>query len=122
MRRPAHIWIEAQDAYREAIDVGRSDPNLYAADCALASNQLLLAWTNGESGDSEFQASRLRCVRGLEADPDHAGIWRPSAKLLWRRGEFLLDQGGAGREDDHPRVHRGGTEGMCLWTPTTPTV
>ncbi len=62
------IWFrQAEDAYRAAADLGRSDPAVHEAECDLWTQRMNAATQRNESLHPSFEAARAACERALTA-------------------------------------------------------
>ncbi|MEO5726762.1 MAG: serine/threonine protein kinase, partial [Byssovorax sp.] len=67
------IWFrQAEDAYRIASDLGRSDPAVHEADCDLWTQRMHAASQHDESMHPSFEAARAACERAIVASSKSA--------------------------------------------------
>lgn len=67
------LWFrQAEDAYRAAADLGRSDPTVHEADCDLWTQRMNAATQHDESMHPSFEAARAACERAIAASSKRA--------------------------------------------------
>jgi eukaryotic-like serine/threonine-protein kinase len=89
----------AQNAYRRAADIGRSDAGVHASRCATASLAVDIALDSGSPPEAPlFQSVRGPCTAVTAIDPRDVRPLETMARTSWRLGQFQMRRGQDPRE------------------------
>ncbi len=88
--------------YAELLDIGKSDPNLYAAECERLIRVNSLNAEFRRFSEAQAEQALARCDQALTADRELADAYARQAYLRWLWGTQLLRTGG----DPQPQLDR----------------
>jgi serine/threonine-protein kinase len=86
-------YDRAARAYSEAVEIGRSDPRLYEAECSLAISTFQFDLGRRALPTSTLEGVLAHCETALRADPGSDRALALECLALWRWGEHLHARG-----------------------------
>ncbi|MEM7355197.1 MAG: protein kinase, partial [Acidobacteriota bacterium] len=96
-------YLQAQDAYRRASQIGASDPETWLALCRLEQGRALFEQDRrGRDAGPRYTAAIGACEKSLVAQPDHPEALGELAMLFAQRADGLLLRG----KDPQPYLER----------------
>ncbi|OGF62408.1 MAG: hypothetical protein A2Y62_17340 [Candidatus Fischerbacteria bacterium RBG_13_37_8] len=87
-------YLHAEEAYKEVIAIGQSDPSGYEGICTLRCNMMALElYYSGGDVTPHFEKAVSACDNALKADPDYVDAHIQQAHAYYRLGEYRIDHG-----------------------------
>jgi len=83
----------AREAYAVAMDIARSDPALYDAECGRRLLATVMELMKDPDANVVFSETLAICRQGIVANPELPSLWRGIANLYWRWAEILHFRG-----------------------------
>lgn len=83
----------AGTAYAAAAEIGRSDPAVYAGDCARWTQLMEIEARQGDDPTAAYDGATEACTTAADIDPDRTDVHERMAYLQWRWADHLDDTG-----------------------------